>query len=123
MNILLVPDSAVPAYLQIVDQLRLQIASGRLATGDVLTSVRKEAATLRVNPMTVSKAYGVLAREGLVSIRRGVGVTVVASRLPNVDRLELLRPAVVRLAEAARQLSLDRRDVADLLIQVMAESA
>jgi GntR family transcriptional regulator len=68
--------SGVPIYRQIVDQVRDQIMAGRLLEGDQLMSVREASAALRVNPMTVSKAYSALEAEGLLERRRGIGLFI-----------------------------------------------
>jgi len=70
------PSSGVPIYRQIVDQIRRQCATGALAEGDLLPSVRSIATSLGINPMTVSKAYSQLEAEGLVVRKRGVGMAV-----------------------------------------------
>jgi GntR family transcriptional regulator len=50
------PSSGVPIYRQLMDQIRLLIASGRLSSGDLVPSVRQMAEELQINLMTVSKA-------------------------------------------------------------------
>ena len=67
----------MPIYRQILDQVRAQIATGRLAAGEFLPSVRQVASELTVNPMTVSKAYSLLERDGIVELVRGQGMRVV----------------------------------------------
>lgn len=66
----------VPIYRQVVDQVRDQIMAGRLQEGDQLMSVREVSGMLRVNPMTISKAYSALEAEGLLERRRGIGLFV-----------------------------------------------
>jgi GntR family transcriptional regulator len=68
--------SPTPLYAQIASRLRVAIASGDLATGDALPSVRSLATQLRVNPATVVQAYRDLESEGLVSTRHGAGTFV-----------------------------------------------
>jgi GntR family transcriptional regulator len=70
------PASAVPIWRQIEDGMRRMVASGRLASGSVVPSVRELARTLRVNPATVSKAYRRLTEAGLLMVRRGEGTFV-----------------------------------------------
>ena len=64
LNIAINTGSATPIYKQITDQVRLAVATGRLAVGDQLPSVRAMAEELVVNPNTVARAYTDLAREG-----------------------------------------------------------
>lgn len=70
------PTSAVPIWRQIEDGMRRLVASGRLAPGSVVPSVRELAKALRVNPATVSKAYRQLTEAGLLAVRRGEGTFV-----------------------------------------------
>ncbi|MES2299900.1 MAG: GntR family transcriptional regulator [Pseudomonadota bacterium] len=102
--------SAEPIYRQLIDQTRRLVAGGQLAPGDAMPSVREIAQALALNPMTVSKAYGMLELEGVLSRRRGMGMVVAATprREHSVAaRLELLRPTLLRAAQEAGQLELD----------------
>jgi GntR family transcriptional regulator len=68
--------SPTPLYAQIASRVRVAIASGDLASGDALPSVRSLATQLRVNPATVVQAYRDLESEGLVLTRHGSGTFV-----------------------------------------------
>lgn len=70
------PAAAAPIWRQIEDGMRRQVASGRLASGSAVPSVRELAKALRVNPATVSKAYRRLTEGGLLTVRRGEGTFV-----------------------------------------------
>ena len=95
-----------PLYAQIAERVRVAVASGELAAGDALPSVRALAARLRVNPATVVQAYRDLEQEGLVDMRQGAG-SFVADVAP--ERRARSRAASARrlvrdvLADAARQ--------------------
>ncbi len=67
-----------PLYLQIVERVRRQIASGELAPGDALPPVRRLAQELGCTPGTVARAYAELRRQGLIVTRRGGGTRVAA---------------------------------------------
>jgi GntR family transcriptional regulator len=73
------PDSGVPPYLQLVQQIRQAVRMGVLDVGDRLPTVKEVVADLAINPNTVQKAYRELEYEGLVEGRQGVG-TFVARR-------------------------------------------
>ena len=60
------PRSPTPLYAQITARVRITVAAGDLGPGDSLPSVRVLAGDLRVNPATVSQAYGDLAADGFV---------------------------------------------------------
>lgn len=68
--------SGVPIYTQVIDQIRQYILSGNLPEGTQLENVRGLAARLKVNPMTISKAYNQLERDGIIERRRGIGMFV-----------------------------------------------
>src|SRR4051794_5646511 len=65
--------SNVPAYVQIVQQVRQALLSGVLRPGDRLPTVKEVVAELAINPNTVLKAYRELEQEGLVEGRQGIG--------------------------------------------------
>ena len=102
--------SPEPIYRQLVEQVRRLVAAGQLAPGDGMPSVRDVAQALALNPMTVSKAYSLLEMEGLLTRKRGMGMSIAerAGTQPNtLERAELLRPILERAALEARQLELD----------------
>ena len=72
--------SDTPIYKQITDQIRMGIATGKLSVGDQLPSVRALAEEIVINPNTVARAYGDLAREGLIESRAGRGVFITRKR-------------------------------------------
>jgi len=72
--------SNTPIYKQITEQVRMAVASGRLAVDDQLPSIRALAEQLVINPNTVARAYADLAREGLIESRTGRGVFVTRKR-------------------------------------------
>ncbi len=89
------PRSGVPIYRQIIEQVRRQILTGQMAVGEQLEQVRSLAARLKVNPMTVSKAYGYLELEGLVERQRGIGLFVAHVRK------DVKKPMKTRMVEQA----------------------
>jgi GntR family transcriptional regulator len=79
------PESPVPLYLQIVDQVRGLVAIGALKVGDQLPTVRELAIRGRVNRNTAARAIQQLEHEGVVRTRVGQG-TFVADGAGRVDR-------------------------------------
>lgn len=104
--------SATPIWRQIEDGLRRQVASGRLAVGTAVPSVRELARALRINPATVSKAYRRLTDAGLLTVRRGEGTFV--AELPAGDRKEerqrLLAVGAGEFSGIARAIGAGRRE-------------
>jgi GntR family transcriptional regulator len=116
--------SSEPIYRQLVEQARRLIAGGQLQPGDAMPSVREIALALALNPMTVSKAYGILEMEGVLTRRRGMGMIVaeVPRHAHSVDtRVGLLRPTLERAALEARQLELDDETVLALFARILQE--
>ena len=72
----------IPLYLQLIQQVKRLIASGRLQQDDELPPVRVLAQQLVINPNTVARAYRELEMAGLVYKRRGAGTYVAAQEVP-----------------------------------------
>jgi GntR family transcriptional regulator len=115
--------SSEPIYRQLVEQVRRLAAAGQLQPGDEMPSVREIAQQLALNPMTVSKAYGLLEMEGVLARRRGLGMVVADRPAPaaEADRAALLRPTLERAALEARQLELDPDTVLTLFATILKE--
>ena len=116
------PQSGVPIYRQILEQVRRMVASGQLQPGTELPSVRDLAVTHAVNPMTISKAYSLLEAEGLLARNRGKPMTVVGpargaarGQTPHNKRLEQIDPLVDHIVLAARQLQLSEAELTKAL--------
>jgi len=108
------PQSGIPIYRQLLDQVRRMVASGQLAPGAELPSVRELALKHAVNPMTVSKAYSLLEAEGLLERNRGRPMTV-ANHIRNTSqlsrRIEQIQPLVEQTVLAAKQLELSETEL------------
>ena len=112
------PESGVPIYRQLMDQVRRLVAGGQLPPGAELPSVRELAAAHAVNPMTISKAYALLEAEGLLERNRGKPMTVTGGRkgaAPLAQRMQQLQPLARELAAAARQLEVSPKDTMALV--------
>lgn len=116
------PNSGIPIYRQLIEQVRRMVASNQLRPGDALPSVRELAVTHAVNPMTISKAYSLLEAEGLLERQRGKAMTVAAhfaNKESKTARIERLQSAVDQLVMAARQLELGSEDVMKIIRQTL----
>lgn len=121
--ILVDPSSGIPVYRQLIDQVKLLVASGALRPGDALPSTRALSAQLGVNPMTVSKAYGLLEREGLVERRPGLPLIVLPfdNRPLEAQRVDRLRERLEPVVRLVRQLGIERDQAVALLREMLAE--
>ena len=108
--------SAVPPYLQIVQQARQALRMGVLDVGDQLPTVREVVAATAVNPNTVLKAYRDLEREGLVQARAGHGTFVLARPPgPPPGTHSRLGRSLARWVREAREAGLDDESIESLL--------
>lgn len=104
------PQSGIPIYRQLIDQIRRMIAGGQLKAGDDLPSVRELALAHAINPMTISKAYSMLELEGLLVRQRGKPMQVAVENpltKTKESRLAHLRPQLENLVMAAKQLEVN----------------
>ena len=108
--------SGVPVFRQIMDQVRFQIASGVLEPGDELPPTRTLSAELGVNPMTISKAYGYLEKEGVVERRPGRPLVVRRIRSKKLEkaRIAQLQQALAPVITVTRQLKIEEEDAVNL---------
>jgi GntR family transcriptional regulator len=104
---------ARPISKQIVDGVRMKVATGDLARGAQLPSVRGLAQQLGINPNTVAKAYAELTAEGWLESRQGLGLFVAAprQRLSQAERDKRLDEAVSRFVHDVVALDLPADEV------------
>ena len=97
------PSDATPIWSQIEEGIRRLVASGALAPGGVVPSVRDLARDLSVNPATVAKAYQRLSDAGVLTVKRGEG-TYVSDKPPALgkgERSKTLKEGATRYASLA----------------------
>ena len=115
-------DPTRPIYLQIMEGIKTGAVRGEYRPGEQLPSVRELAGSLRVNPNTLSRAYGELEREGFITTRRGEGsfVTGDTGRI-EAERRALAEAARDRFVDEMRALNMDAAQVAALLGPILKE--
>src|SRR4051794_7722281 len=106
----------VPIYLQIVNQIKYLVSSGRLMAGEELPPIRTLAEQLVVNPNTVARAYRELEAAGVVEKRRTAGTYVSdqGSPLARRERLKILTERVDALLAEARQMDVSFEELIKL---------
>ena len=111
------PHDGVPIYLQIVNQVKYLVASGRLAAGEELPPIRTLAEQLLVNPNTVARAYRELELAGVVTKRRTTGTYVsdTTSPLARRERLKIVTERIDALLAEARQMNIETEELIDLI--------
>lgn len=116
--------SSQPIYRQITDQVCMAIASGQLAPGDPLPSIRAVAERLVVNPNTVARAYNDLIRDGRIVSQPGKGLTVAPRRqmLSEEERRRRLDAALEAFVREVAFLDYGPDFLLDQLSQKLAET-
>ena len=111
--------SGVPAYRQIIDQVRGGLASGALTAGDQLPTVRQLAVDLAINPNTVVRAYKELELGGLLETHQGTGTFISSQKLQQADA-ERERQLGQIVADAVSRAGAAGFTIDDLLQQLQA---
>jgi GntR family transcriptional regulator len=109
-------DESKPVYLRLREIIAASILDGEFTDGDLLPSVRAFAAAQGANPLTVAKAYQSFQDDGLVVVKRGVGMFVsdgATRRLREAERERFLDSVWPPVAAQIRRLGL-RIDDLDL---------
>jgi len=109
----------VAIYVQIVNQVKYLVASGRLTPGAELPPIRVLAERLLINPSTVARAYRELEAAGIVEKRRTAGTYVSdqGSPLARRERVKILTERIDALLAEARQMNIAFDDVMKLVEQ------
>ena len=106
------PRSGIPAYLQVVNQVRHALRLGVFDSGDQLPTVKEVVSQVAINPNTVLKAYRELEMEGLVEGRAGVGTFVVRRPPgPAPATVALLRRGLDKWLRTAIEAGLDTESI------------
>ena len=121
MLIIVDPHNGVPVYRQVMDQIKFQIASGMIEAGDELPSTRTLSSQLGVNPMTISKSYSFLEKEGVLERRPGRPLVVSTLQAESMQegKLEHLRQSLAPTVTVIRQLGVDPPQALDVLRQML----
>jgi GntR family transcriptional regulator len=124
-HINLITGSGTPIYRQIIEQVRLGVATGALVAGDAMPSVRALAEQSLVNPNTVVKAYSELVRDGVLESHHGKGFFVAEKRqvYSRAERLRRLRQAVEGFVREAVFLDFSTDEIVEAVNEELADLA
>lgn len=113
----------IPVYRQIMQRIQADIGNGTLHSGDRLPSVRELSDQMTVNPNTMQRAMAELEREGVVSIKRGVGAFVADDpELPRRLRETQAAALTRRYVRGMRQLGIADEDILALVHKQAAQT-
>src|SRR4030095_12937424 len=110
--------SGLPIYIQIVNQVQAEIASGLLNPGAQLPTVRALAEELRVNFNTVARAYRILDEARIISTQQGRGTYITEIPPPKVTeklRKEALEALTERYIHEARRLEFSKEEISEMI--------
>lgn len=110
------PSSGDPIYKQLHEQIVRLIVGGQIQAGEELPSVRKIAEYFTVNPMTVSRAIGMLVDQGWLERRRGQPTRVAEKQPQSMQRGHaLLHEGADQLIQQAKQLGVSIDELIEIL--------
>jgi GntR family transcriptional regulator len=111
--------SGVPFYRQVIDQVLLAVADGRLKPGEQLPTVRQLAVDLSVNLNTVAKAYREMEIRGIVQTQQGTGTFVATRRADRKtsERRKALEGLVDRFVALATSNGFTLEELSDALVE------
>jgi len=115
MQIQIDNSSGRPVYQQVIDQVKRDIALGRLVKEEKLSTVRELAAQLAINPNTIAKAYRQLEQEGIIVTRPGSGAFVanLDSNLSWAVKKKIVSDELERIAVEAFHMQIDAHTLAE----------
>ena len=106
--------SKIPIFKQVIEEIKLKIASGELERGEQLPSVRELAVSLSLNPNTIMKSYKELEREGFVKTKMGKGVFVNENlsdlKINNLKK-NILFQKIDEMVKTAKMLNIDKKEI------------
>ena len=119
MHLRISQHDGVPLYLQIINQIKQLINSGRLQVGQELLPIRVLAEELIINPNTVARAYRELESEGWVYKKRGSGTFV--SEQKNTQSYEVckkqIKDRIKILLTEAHHMNISTEEIIDLILE------
>lgn len=117
--------SGLPIYIQIVNQVQAQVASGILSPGNQLPTVRALAEELRVNFNTVARAYRILDEARIISTQQGRGTYITEIPPPKVKeklRKEALEALTQRYISEAVRLDFSKEEIRQIMSEQLNDS-
>ncbi len=111
-------DNNTPIYIQVMDMIKKQIASGELKSGDKLPSVRELAVSLKVNPNTIQRTYQELDRDEITKTQRGLGRYVTEdNEYIQCLKEEMCREVMQHFIYEIKELGLTKEEVLKVIAQ------
>ena len=115
MQFIIDNSSGRPVFQQLIDQVKRDVALGRLLKDEKLPTVRQLAQDLAINPNTIAKAYRQLEQDGIIVTKAGAGAFVanLDSNLSKVVRKKLICDELERIVVDAFHMQIDKATLFD----------
>jgi len=112
-----------PIYLQIMNEIKAQIAFGKLTPGMQLPTIKEQAGIMRVNPNTVARVYALLEQERVITKQKGLGTFVSTSEhLARKLREEIAESVTSRFVSELLRLGFGPAEILKHLQQFLARA-
>jgi GntR family transcriptional regulator len=109
-------ESTKPIYLQIMDLIKKEIATGKLPPGSQMASVRELAMQYQVNPNTVQRALSELEREGLVKSDRTIGRFINDQNdMVKALKNQMIEEVIVDFIKKTSELNIEENEICSLI--------
>jgi GntR family transcriptional regulator len=109
-------ESTKPIYLQIMELIKKEIATGKLPPGSQMASVRELAMQYQVNPNTVQRALSELEREGLVKSDRTIGRFINdQSEMIETMKHQMIQDVIEDFIKKVKELNIDENAICSLI--------
>lgn len=109
------PDSGIPLYVQLIEQVKHAIETGAIRAGEQLPSVRQMAEDLVINPNTVARAYRDLESEGIIELKHGSGAFIRESMVARAKLMDKAQSAVQSAVARLESLDLTEDEIRRLV--------
>ena len=121
MQFIIDNSSGRPVFQQLIDQVKRDVALGRLIKEDRLPTVRQLAQELAINPNTIAKAYRQLEQDGIIGTKAGAGAFVanLDSGLSKAVKKKLICDELERIVVDAFHMQIDKATLSDWFVKVV----
>ncbi len=113
--------SGRPVFQQLIDQVKRDVALGRLIKEEKLPTVRQLAQELAINPNTIAKAYRQLEQEGIIVTKAGAGAFIanLDSNLSKAVRKKLICDELERIVVDAFHMQIDKPTLSEWFVKTI----